>query len=105
MRCRTCGYRLRDLEANRCPECGRSFDPRYSSTFLAERERNFPTRSVLTWAILLLFLSSLAAIIFLAVVENPSRSSYILIPAFALPQIVPLFLIAEWLVKRRKFRE
>lgn len=25
--CLGCGYRLRDLERNRCPECGRPFDP------------------------------------------------------------------------------
>jgi hypothetical protein len=31
-RCITCGYALRELTENRCPECGRSFDPHDSLT-------------------------------------------------------------------------
>jgi len=35
MRCLNCGYDLRGLPKNRCPECGRAFDPSDRSTFIA----------------------------------------------------------------------
>lgn len=31
--CQSCGYSLQGLAENRCPECGRGFDPRDISTF------------------------------------------------------------------------
>src|SRR5690606_34450333 len=31
--CLTCGYRLDELNVPRCPECGRSFDPRDPRTY------------------------------------------------------------------------
>ncbi len=36
MRCRRCGYDLRDLQEHRCPECGRPFDPKRPATWLSE---------------------------------------------------------------------
>jgi hypothetical protein len=33
MRCLSCHYSLKNLTENRCPECGREFDPRYPNTF------------------------------------------------------------------------
>ncbi len=36
MRCKRCGYDLRDLQEHRCPECGRSFDPKKPATWLSE---------------------------------------------------------------------
>ena len=33
MRCLTCDYDLRGLSENRCPECGREFDPADATTF------------------------------------------------------------------------
>ncbi|MHC4066328.1 MAG: hypothetical protein ACYSUI_17765 [Planctomycetota bacterium] len=35
MRCLGCSYNLEGLPENRCPECGRPFDPDDPSTFLA----------------------------------------------------------------------
>ncbi|MBI5863031.1 MAG: hypothetical protein HZB38_00690 [Planctomycetes bacterium] len=35
--CRGCGYALRGLPSNRCPECGREFDPRDPATMLLGR--------------------------------------------------------------------
>jgi hypothetical protein len=40
--CRTCGYALVGSPSNRCPECGREFDPANPRTFLAH-----PRQSVL----------------------------------------------------------
>ncbi len=40
MYCISCEYRLSGLEAGRCPECGRAFDPADSSTF--DRRRRGP---------------------------------------------------------------
>jgi hypothetical protein len=36
MYCRQCGYQLAGLSENRCPECGRAFDPGNRRTFLCE---------------------------------------------------------------------
>ena len=33
MRCLDCHYSLENLTENRCPECGRAFDPNDTSTF------------------------------------------------------------------------
>jgi hypothetical protein len=46
MYCRGCGYALIGLTSNRCPECGREFDPANPRTFLAR-----PRRVVLRWVI------------------------------------------------------
>ena len=37
MRCLECGYRLIHLTENRCPECGRAFDPNDPESFLSKR--------------------------------------------------------------------
>lgn len=37
MRCLTCHYDLTQLTENRCPECGRAFDPKNDFTFLSNR--------------------------------------------------------------------
>ena len=37
MSCLDCGYDLRGLPENRCPECGRAFDPSNSATFLCRQ--------------------------------------------------------------------
>ncbi len=37
MRCKACHYSLANLTKNRCPECGRAFDPNDPSTFISER--------------------------------------------------------------------
>jgi hypothetical protein len=39
MFCRGCGYALIGLPSNRCPECGREFDPENRKTFLARPRR------------------------------------------------------------------
>lgn len=36
-RCIDCDYRLEGLVENRCPECGRTFDPTDAATFTVER--------------------------------------------------------------------
>ncbi len=36
MRCKRCGYDLRDLGEHRCPECGRPFDPQRPRTWLSK---------------------------------------------------------------------
>ena len=35
MRCKRCGYDLRDLGEHRCPECSRPFDPQRPKTWLS----------------------------------------------------------------------
>jgi hypothetical protein len=41
-RCLGCGYILDGLPENRCPECGRQFDPESPGTFLVEAESARP---------------------------------------------------------------
>ncbi len=36
MRCKRCGYDLRELQEHRCPECGRPFDPKRPATWLSK---------------------------------------------------------------------
>jgi hypothetical protein len=40
VRCKNCHYSLENLTGppHRCPECGRAFDPRDTSSFLTQRQ-------------------------------------------------------------------
>src|SRR5262245_45460345 len=49
MRCLSCKYDLRNLPENRCPECGRVFDPSDSRTWLPPPRRK--TIALLTLAL------------------------------------------------------
>lgn len=42
MRCLACGYSLKHLKEQRCPECGRVFDPNDAATFAPGRRRTAP---------------------------------------------------------------
>ncbi len=46
MFCRGCGYALIGLPGNRCPECGRDFDPGNPKTFLAHPRQSVRRRLV-----------------------------------------------------------
>ena len=53
MRCLGCQYDLKKLAENRCPECGRAFDPNDASSFESgNREFPFPT---VVFCLLLIF--------------------------------------------------
>jgi hypothetical protein len=56
MFCRRCGYALIGLPSNRCPECGREFDPANPRTFLAH-PRRVVLRRIIRIAIILLCLT------------------------------------------------
>ena len=47
--CRKCGYCLRGVEAERCPECGRSFMPSDPTTYAQRRPRSRRRRRVIAW--------------------------------------------------------
>jgi hypothetical protein len=42
--CISCGYSLRGLPVNRCPECGQAFDPEDPRTYLRSQRVNFVTK-------------------------------------------------------------
>ena len=42
MRCSGCSYDLRGLPENRCPECGRPFDPGSPDTYVAKLRSSWP---------------------------------------------------------------
>ena len=44
-RCLDCGYMLFGLPKNRCPECGRSFNPDDPATFLTDRDASPVSRT------------------------------------------------------------
>ena len=56
MFCRGCGYALIGLPSNRCPECGREFDPANPRTFLA-RPRRVVLRRIIKIVLVLFCLS------------------------------------------------
>jgi rRNA maturation protein Nop10 len=58
--CRKCGYDLRSLAENRCPECGKAFDPANPSTF-SKSPRGFRWRF---WIRLLLIPPLLVALVY-----------------------------------------
>jgi hypothetical protein len=57
MYCRHCGYILDHLAENRCPECGRHFDPDDPRTYLSRARRSLRRRLMLTPLILLPFVA------------------------------------------------
>lgn len=57
--CRSCGYDLRSLSENRCPECGREFDPGEKRTYDLKPRRSALTRWI--WRIGILSLLTLIA--------------------------------------------
>ncbi len=64
MYCRDCKYALKGLTERRCPECGRSFDPRNSRSFLhSPHERLEETTSKLLFGMAL----TVGSVIMLAV--------------------------------------
>ena len=56
--CRTCGYCLYGLTVNRCPECGKEFDPADPRTFRTRPRRLWPWR-VAKWGIAVVLLLAL----------------------------------------------
>jgi len=49
MRCLSCKYDLRNLSENRCPECGRVFDPNDPLTFLPDAGDRRPIGWIMIW--------------------------------------------------------
>jgi hypothetical protein len=60
MYCRDCGYCLKGLQDNRCPECGLRFAPGDSKTFLADTEAAGPRLLLMALTGFLLLAISLA---------------------------------------------
>jgi hypothetical protein len=57
VRCRACKYDLRDLTENRCPECGRAFDPKDATSFALDNPTSVIWRTVSDVLLYLLVLS------------------------------------------------
>jgi len=60
MRCRNCGYILEHLPENRCPECGRPFDPHDPKSFVRGRQKRWTAAALLLGYALLIPLISIA---------------------------------------------
>jgi hypothetical protein len=59
MRCLSCHYDLKNLPENRCPECGRAFDPNDPTTFRSTRilqvlKDTYVLSFFVTWIVLFL---------------------------------------------------
>lgn len=108
MRCLTCHYDLRNLSENRCPECGREFDPHDPESF----DTFASTRSVNKRALRRAFLS-LGAIfvgsLIAAFVMNGSgfgasrlfgaAKQGLFVMALAVPIVVMIQCLPVWLEK------
>jgi hypothetical protein len=68
--CQSCGYALKGLTENRCPECSRPFNPKNESTFDTPRSRSrcFNKRAATAVAI------TIAAIVVLGILLPPFKS-------------------------------
>ena len=49
VRCLSCHYDLRNLPENRCPECGREFDPNDLSSFDSDERRERAFQKAFGW--------------------------------------------------------
>jgi hypothetical protein len=78
MHCLNCGYDLRGLPENRCPECGRAFDPGNPATFApAQRAVQQPWRVAGVLATIAVVV--LTVVGFFAIAGNgPSFNSWLL---------------------------
>ena len=69
MHCLDCGYDLRGLPKNRCPECGREFDPEDCRTYV-DGDSLFKSNPL--WSALIAAGASLGGILGLVFLLNPS---------------------------------
>jgi len=63
--CRRCGYNLHGLPENRCPECGKAFDPNNPKTYFqhaASLSRRWWAKRIIVVLVTLLILSSTAGL-------------------------------------------
>lgn len=67
LECIHCGYSVVSLTQNRCPECGRRFDPHYLAHVIQERQR-FAGRNPTHWLtvafLLIILLPCLISVLF-----------------------------------------
>ena len=61
MFCRHCGYNLHGLPANRCAECGRTFDPNNRKTYASAHSRRRWARRILTSFLMLSLVAAATA--------------------------------------------
>jgi len=83
-RCLNCGYRLRGLTNEHCPECGRTFDPEDTRTFAQDRDWRWlrrlgaPPREVHAG------LTLVAAVGFLILRTDPGEAYFVCVAGLAL---------------------
>jgi len=67
MRCLDCDYQLVRLTQNRCPECGREFDPRDPNTFAGRRKQiNVESLWFACVLVMVIFLLAFALLVYTA---------------------------------------
>jgi hypothetical protein len=69
-RCLGCGYILDGLPENRCPECGREFDPNDGQTYHDDRE---DYRSNPLWPALISFALSIGGTLSIVILMHPRQ--------------------------------
>ena len=93
-----CRYRLRGLEENRCPECGRGFDPNDPSTFWPESGPPFPA-GALAFSVLGILIATIAWM------SGGAEGKLLSVFTFLAVAIVPIAVLLHWLIASRKFRD
>jgi hypothetical protein len=94
-RCLGCKYPLRGLTINRCPECGREFDPNNPKTMYWGRMPGRIGRALLRPPGLLL--QSVSAVIVATLFYEASAPEGAMFPDIGLGFVVSILLIAVWL--------
>lgn len=100
MRCLSCRYDLRELAEDRCPECGRLFDPEDPETFYTPPNRTSAIRLLLL--ILCCHLPIIWALLAFQRAGWRTATAYVLIGLFALSWLGTAILLGVIVRRRRR---
>lgn len=103
MRCKTCRYSLANLTANRCPECGREFDPNDPRTYFVPKERIVLSLLVVSGVVFVAVMIMTLIMMLMAIPQGTIEIEMaVILATIATIAVVPLQLIAFLLSRKWK---